>query len=337
MTQPVATNNAMKQPPPMPTGAMAPLPPNPMVGPPVPPNMPMPPPPNPMMPPGAAMPFPMPGMPFPMYPGMKAAKGKGPQPMDKWRNVSPNNTVYVNNLNEKTSRDEIVNGLREVFGQFGKVLDVICYTKIKKCKGQAWVVMEKTEAASRAITELQNFFFFNKPMRVAYSLNVSDATLKRDGKPLPQRERPPKKKKQKRKMPVEESPKKKKKRKKSKTKRDDQDEEEMKEADGANNHNTKEKYHDAANKNGKTRVIPRRSNAPPNKTLFLQNLPEDASEEEIQNLFMNFPGFLNVNLIENKPGIGFAEFNDTYNSSNAANSLNGYAVRGHDIMVEFAQ
>ena len=86
--------------------------------------------------PGAPpMPFPMPGMPFPMYPGMKPLKGKGPQPLDRWANVPANNTVYVNNLNEKTSRDEIVNGLREVFGQFGKVLDVVCYTKIKRCKG----------------------------------------------------------------------------------------------------------------------------------------------------------------------------------------------------------
>ena len=98
------------------------------------PPMPMPPPMTGL--PGAPpMPFPMPGMPFPMYPGMKPLKGKGPQPLDRWANVPANNTVYVNNLNEKTSRDEIVNGLREVFGQFGKVLDVVCYTKIKRCKG----------------------------------------------------------------------------------------------------------------------------------------------------------------------------------------------------------
>lgn len=57
------------------------------------------------------------------------------QPIDKWADVSPNNTIYVNNLNEKVSRNEIMNGLREVFGQYGPILDIICYTKIKKCKG----------------------------------------------------------------------------------------------------------------------------------------------------------------------------------------------------------
>ena len=108
----------------------------------VPPTMPpMPLPGMPPMPGAPAMPFPMPGMPFPMYPGMKPGKGKGPQPIDKWIDVPINNTVYVNNLNEKTSRDEIVNGLREVFGQFGKVLDVVCYTKIKRCKGYVFYVL----------------------------------------------------------------------------------------------------------------------------------------------------------------------------------------------------
>jgi len=75
----------------------------------------------------------------------------------------------------------------------------------------------------------------------------------------------------------------------------------------------------------------------PNKTLFLQNLPRDAAQEELQRLFIGFPGFCGVNLIENKPGIGFAEFDDCYNSANAQRSLNGFSIRGHDIAVEFAQ
>ena len=57
----------------------------------------------------------------------------------------------------------------------------------------------------------------------------------------------------------------------------------------------------------------------------------------MERLFMSFPGFRGVNLIENKPGIGFADFDDTYNSSNAQRSLNGYTIRKHDIIVQFAQ
>lgn len=127
--------------------------------------------PNPLMPPmmpGMGVPPMMPGI----VPGMgvppmmiqQPKKGKGPQPIDKWSNVPPNNTVYVNNLNEKISRDELVNGLREVFGQYGKILEIICYTKIKRCKGQAWIIFDKIEDATKSIQELRNFLFFNKPL-----------------------------------------------------------------------------------------------------------------------------------------------------------------------------
>ena len=140
MTQPTAP--LPMPPPPGPPQQPMPLPPG--MPPPVAPANGMPPmPPNGMMPPqmpGGApqMPFPpMPGMMPPMFPGMKMPKGRGPQPMDKWANVPPNNTIYVNNLNEKISRTEIIAGLREVFGQFGKVLDIVCYTKILRCKGYA--------------------------------------------------------------------------------------------------------------------------------------------------------------------------------------------------------
>jgi len=145
-------------------------------------------------------------------------KGKGPQPLDKWSHVAPNNTVYVNNLNEKINREELLNGLREVFGQYGDILHVVCYTKIKKCKGQAWIVFDKVESAVNAVKELQNFLFFNKPLRVAFSLNVSDAILKRDGKEVPERVRPEKKKKSKKAKDDTQKKRKRNERKKAKTK-----------------------------------------------------------------------------------------------------------------------
>jgi len=277
----------------------------------------------------------MPAMMHPMFQGMKFPKGRGPQPLDKWANVPPNNTVYVNNLNEKISRGELVDGLREVFGQFGKVLDITCYTKIKRCKGQAWVVMEETESASNAVAEMQNFIFFNKPLRVAFSKNVSDATLKRDGKELPKRERPPKKRKLKKKVVVEEPKKKKRKKSKDKAKRAEDAEAEKKEV--AENGGPTHKEHRDSNPNGRPKVIKRKNMAPPNKMLFLQNLPKDAATEEVQALFMAFPGLRAVNLIENKPGIGFVEFDDHYNSANAQRSLNGFNLRGLEMVVEFAQ
>merc|ERR1712228_903654 len=128
-----------------------------------------------------------------------------------------------------------------------------------------------------------------------------------------------------------ESPKKKKKRKKSKDKSNKKDDDDIDMKNKENNHT--EKHNHSSKKKRKNQ----KNMAAPNKMLFLQNLPRDASMEEMQRLFYGFQGFLGVNLIENKPGIGFAEFDDTYNSSTAQRSLNGIGVRGQNIIVEFAQ
>merc|ERR1719463_304106 len=115
--------------------------------------------------------MPMPTMPMgrgmPTIPGMPMARPvkDRTQPVGKWQHVPPNNTIYVNNINEKLKRDELVQSLRHVFGQFGKIIDIICYTKILKAKGQAFIVFDQIESAKKAVHEMQNFQFYNKPIR----------------------------------------------------------------------------------------------------------------------------------------------------------------------------
>lgn len=117
------------------------------------------------------------------------------QPIGKWAHLPPNNTIYVNNINEKLKREELVQSLRHVFGQFGKIVDIICYTKILKAKGQAFIVFDAQESATKALTEMQNFMFYNKPIRVSYAKSKSDAISKRDGSFKPRMKRPREKKK----------------------------------------------------------------------------------------------------------------------------------------------
>jgi len=117
------------------------------------------------------------------------------QAVGKWAHLQPNNTIYVNNLNEKLKRDELVQSLRHVFGQFGKIVEITCYTKILKAKGQAFIVFDKVESATKALKEMQNFMFYNKPLRVAYAKLKSDVISKRDGSFEPRKKRPRKEKK----------------------------------------------------------------------------------------------------------------------------------------------
>lgn len=116
------------------------------------------------------------------------------QPIGKWSSVPPNNTIYVNNINEKLKREELMQSLRHVFGQFGKILDITCYTKILKAKGQAFIVFDKLESATKALTEMQNFMFYNKPIRVSYAKTKSDVIAKREGTYKQRQKRPREKK-----------------------------------------------------------------------------------------------------------------------------------------------
>lgn len=52
-----------------------------------------------------------------------------------------------------------------------------------KAKGQAFVVFEDSEAATRAIKEVQGFELFDKPMVLDYARTKSDATVEREGNP----------------------------------------------------------------------------------------------------------------------------------------------------------
>ena len=40
--------------------------------------------------------------------------------------ATPNQTIYVSNLYEKLSKDELRKSLHAVFSQFGKILDIVC-------------------------------------------------------------------------------------------------------------------------------------------------------------------------------------------------------------------
>jgi len=155
-----------------------------------------------MQPPPGGMPgMPVPGFapqPVPGVPGFPVQQRlprDRAQPVGKWAHLPPNNTIYVNNINEKLKREELVQSLRHVFGQFGKIVDIICYTKILKAKGQAFIVFDQVQSATKALTEMQNFMFYNKPIRVSYAKTKSDTIAKRDGTYKPRMKRPREKKK----------------------------------------------------------------------------------------------------------------------------------------------
>eukprot|EP00127_Corallochytrium_limacisporum_P002947 Clim_evm36s143 gene=Clim_evmTU36s143 len=80
----------------------------------------------------------------------------------------PNQTLYVNNLNEKVKIPELKKALYSLFSLHGPVLDIVAHKGIKK-RGQAFVVYKDLASATEAKSELQGFNFFSKPMRIDYA------------------------------------------------------------------------------------------------------------------------------------------------------------------------
>lgn len=54
----------------------------------------------------------------------------------------PNQTIYINNLNEKVKKDELKKSLYAIFSQFGQIMDIVAL-KTLKMRGQAFVIFKE--------------------------------------------------------------------------------------------------------------------------------------------------------------------------------------------------
>eukprot|EP01017_Pseudomicrothorax_dubius_P028206 TRINITY_DN3337_c0_g2_i2.p1 TRINITY_DN3337_c0_g2~~TRINITY_DN3337_c0_g2_i2.p1 ORF type:complete len:133 (+),score=37.67 TRINITY_DN3337_c0_g2_i2:81-479(+) len=80
--------------------------------------------------------------------------------------LPPNNTIYVNNLNEKIKLEELRESLKYIFGQYGEVVDISAKANLRM-KGQAFIIYKDLDAAKKARKELNGFVLFDKPMVTA--------------------------------------------------------------------------------------------------------------------------------------------------------------------------
>jgi len=78
-----------------------------------------------------------------------------------------------------------------------------------------------------------------------------------------------------------------------------------------------------------------RAQAPPNKTLFIQNLPEDCTDTMLISLFQQFQGFLEVRLVSAKR-VAFVEFQNELQSGAAMAEYQGYRLtHDHAMQISF--
>ena len=77
---------------------------------------------------------------------------------------------------------------------------------------------------------------------------------------------------------------------------------------------------------------------PPNKILFLTNLPEDANEAMLGMLFAPFVGFREIRMVPSRHDIAFVEFSSETEAATAKHGLQGFNIRpGHPLRITFAK
>eukprot|EP00123_Amoebidium_parasiticum_P015249 comp22854_c1_seq1/m.36043 comp22854_c1_seq1/g.36043 ORF comp22854_c1_seq1/g.36043 comp22854_c1_seq1/m.36043 type:complete len:236 (-) comp22854_c1_seq1:69-776(-) len=217
--------------------------------------------------------------------------------------IPPNHTVYVKNVNEKIKKQELRRSLYALFSQYGPVLDVVAL-KTTKCRGQAWVAFKDVSAASKAIFGLQGFVFYDRPLKLFFSLNKSDSVARMDGT-FGKNEKAPA-------PPAVSAP---------------------AAAPKAEKRKAEEEGEQPAKKAATEKAAPapgtqrKPEDNPPHTILLLINLPEETTELMLQALFSQFPGLKEVRLIPNRTDVAFVEYETIEQASNAREGLQGFLIK----------
>ncbi|KAL8639782.1 MAG: hypothetical protein Q9226_008829 [Calogaya cf. arnoldii] len=229
----------------------------------------------------------------------------------------PNSTVYVKNLEERIKIDDLKEALTEIFSEYGTVIDLIAKKNLK-ARGQAFVVFEDVESAERAIKEVQGFELFEKPMLLDYAKTRSDATVKKEGDEeeleLHKRRRLAEKERKQAQQAAEEQ--KRLKRSAVPTAVDAAAARPAKAARGAG----------LKSSNPAAGAVVPDEYLPPNKILFVQNLPEDYDVDGLTQIFGRFEGFREVRLVPTRKGIAFVEYEAEAGAISAKESTSGMGL-----------
>ncbi|RKU45841.1 hypothetical protein DL546_007107 [Coniochaeta pulveracea] len=224
---------------------------------------------------------------------------------------SPIATVYVRNLEERVKPEVLKQTLHTIFSEYGNIIDIVAKTNLK-AKGQAFVVFENPESAQKAIDEVQGFEIFDKPMQLALARTKSDATVARTGS-----------------EEELEAHKRRRLAEKDKKKAAQAAEEQKRRAPAdisARPAKTQRGAGLKATGPAPSAVVPDEY-LPPNRILFVQNLPDDFDADAVTNIFNRFDGFREVRLVPGRKGIAFVEYDTEQSAIAAKENTAGMALK----------
>lgn len=260
------------------------------------------------------------------------------------RNVSSHTdlfpSVYVQNLEERVKPEPLTEALEAIFEEFGEI-DQIIVKKNIRAKGQAFIAFVDPKDAQAAVDELNGFELFDKPMRLAMAKSRSDKTVERNGtsdellthkaqrtaekgalKSLSSRLM--------RKTDIYAE--------KRQAMEAAEEQRNLKRGGIANADTRPNKAIRSAGLKSTSvqnpAVVPDEY-LPPNKILFLQNLPEGDDVEGLTAIFGRFEGFREVRLVPGRAGIAFVEYDAEQGAIAAKENTAGMTLGNKTIKVTY--
>jgi len=247
--------------------------------------------------------------------------------------LPPNQTLYVNNLNDKINPETLKKSLREVFAAFGGIMDIIAMKSLKR-RGQAWIIFKECSSATNALRSLQGFPFYNKPMRINFAKTKSDAVARADGSYVERAKRTVKREVTRKSAPEAPAYQQPAFQMQQPVPQMMPQQVQMPQAQQAPAQPQMSSAQIQARIGWNPQQapaaagMPRSSDvgpAPPNRTLFVENLPLEANDTMLAMLFRQYPGFQEVRLIPGR-NVAFVDYQNEYQSGMAMQGLQGFAM-----------
>ncbi|ANB15326.1 Mud1p [Sugiyamaella lignohabitans] len=197
-------------------------------------------------------------------------------------------------------------------------------------RGQAFIVFENIDNAIKAQKTLKNRELFGKPMVIQFAKTKSDAiVLKREGEEALEQYKAPRKEAWE-KLQKELKEKEAQAMKQAET---DVTTKKKKLSDGRVVASNVESSKSSGARKG---VVVKEQPAPPNKILFLENLPQGIHESKLNDIFSKYSGFVEVRLFAVRR-VGFVEYETEKHAVSVKSSIGDLEVDGNSIKISYAK
>ncbi|KAL7927316.1 hypothetical protein ACQKWADRAFT_276355 [Trichoderma austrokoningii] len=232
----------------------------------------------------------------------------------------PITTVYVQNLEERVKPEVLSEALKTIFSEFGNVIDIVAKRNLK-AKGQAFIVFDENSAAQNAIEEVEGFELFGKPLKVAMARMQSDKTVEinysKDDFETHKRHRQAEKDKRKALEAADEQ-------------------RQLKRGAAAEARPSKSaKPSGLKSTSAPASAVVPDEYLPPNKILFIQNVPDEYDIDGLNAIFGRFDGFREIRLVPGRRGIAFVEYQNEQGAITAKENTAGMLLSDKPIKVTY--